>query len=144
MNLLTGTVTPPPPPPPPVAMPSAPPAAVPAVPPGQERHAAVSKALALGSLSDAALAKQAARFEWVRNALGNAKDKPDLSHDDIVDLVARGAKDGAVPAAEAAKILGGYPTDPAKLREAVQQRHLIAIHGQIAAAGEQQRRAGAK
>ena len=111
---------------------------------GQEKHTAVAKALDLGKLSDAGLEKEAARFEWARNALGPLTQQPAVSHSDIVGLVGRSVKDGIMPAGEAAEVLGDYPDAADKLLEAVQHRHLFAIHGAVAIAGEQQRRAGAK
>ena len=146
-NALAAGVAPPPPPPPPVA--SAAPAApvampAPAVPPGQERHAAVGKVIGVDNLSDADLKGQSDRYEWVRGAIGRALQQPDLSHADVVQLVADGVRDKAIPSGEASKILGDLPTEPAALRDALQQRQVIAVHGLVHMASDQQRRAGAK
>ena len=145
-NLLAAGVTSPPPPPPAV---SAAPVAVavqpePAVPTGQERHAAVGGVIAADKMSDADLRGQSDRYEWVRGALGQALQQPDLSHADVVQLVADGVRSKIIPSAEASKILGDLPTDPTSLRDALEQRQVIAGHGLVHMTMEQQRRDSAE
>ena len=144
VNLLAGGVAPSPASQPRmmISAPTAQPA--PAVPPGQERHMAVGKELAVGKMSDADLKQRFARYEWVRNALGQALQKPGLTHDDMVQIVADGVREKALPAEHAAIILGSLPTAPADLRNAIQQRQLVATHGLVHMTAEQQHRAGAK
>ena len=87
--------------------------------------------LGTDKMNDADLASQSDRYEWVRGALGQALQQPDLSHSDVVAIVADGVRNKVIPSAEASKILGDLPTDPGKLRDALAQRQVIAVHGLV-------------
>ena len=121
--------------------PSSPPSQpAPATVPGQAMSSAIGKAIGAGKLSDNALAEQFNRLDYMRNAIGSALQKPNLSHDDAVKIVAEAVRDKVVPASEAGEILSGVTSDPTKLRAELQQRHLVAVHGLVHLAGEKNQR----
>lgn len=138
-NALTGQPPPPPPPPPP-PMQALPPPAAPASRPGQETSTAIGNAIALHKLSDADLKKWGDRFEYMRGTLGNLARKPDLTHADAVAAAAQAVSDKALPSAELQDTLRTFPTDPAKLRQDMADKHKMAIHMLVHVAGEQAKR----
>ncbi len=142
INQLTGQTAPLAPPPPPAAMPSPP---MPTVLPGQEKHTAIGKATGADKMTDADLSKGFGRTEYIRNALaGMTRQATPPTHDDVLNAVAKGVKDGVFPAAEAGQIMGGITSDPAKLGAELDHRHVFAVHQLVHFAGEMQKRAAAK
>ncbi len=142
VNLLTNQTVQPGPPPPPAAMPSPP---MPTVLPGQEVSTVIGKATGADKMTDADLSKGFDRTEYIRNALsGMTRQATPPTHDDVLNAVAKGVKDGVFPAAEAGQIMGGITPDPAKLGAELDHRHVFAVHQLVHFAGEMQKRAAAK
>ena len=112
--------------------------------PGREMHAAVTKVMDPASMSDADIASQLKRFEYVQNVLRGALESDTITHRDALKLVSDAVESGAIPAVEAGEILGNMPRDSANLRAEMQHRHLVGLHGMVALSGEQTKRGKAE
>lgn len=121
-------------------IPVQPQAAAPAEFPGQEKSNQALRTIAPSQIPDADLANRVARSTFVQNAARGLLAKKDLSHADVVDVVANAIKGGLLPTDEASHVLASFPTDPAKLRPALENLHINSLHAAIHLAGEQQKR----
>lgn len=140
MNALTGM---------PTAMPVAPPVAQqpPAMAPmvtapaGQERHAAVAGMIDAANLPDDDLASRMQRSLFAQNALRDLLQNKSLDRATVARVLAAAGESGDLPSADVRQISDGLPTDPVKLRAALEHLHVVTLHAAVHLSGEQQRRA---
>lgn len=110
------------------------------MPPGQEITSMIANAVGANKASPEALTDLVNRFEYTRNAVGNALKKPDLTHDDVLQIAADAVKAKVIPASEVGEILGTVTSDPTKLRADMDHRYMVAMHALVHLHGEQAKR----
>ena len=90
--------------------------------PQQDNPLTAAIAQHLQSLAPAALAREAARSDYMVHSYGTLARKPDLTFKDVISQAGQAVADGKATPEEATQEVSGLPQNPVALKAALQQR----------------------